>query len=334
MHDSAQTLAAIIADILDFSRIEAGKLTLEAAPFSPAEIAGSVTRLNEVFAAEKGIGLQLTLDPGLAPWLMGDAVRVRQILSNYVGNAVKFTDRGQVRIRLGPLGDDEGGLRLDVEDTGPGIDPAVQQRLFHPFTQADESTTRRFGGTGLGLSICRELAEAMGGRAGLHSVPGQGSRFWAELPLPAASPEDAAAAPSAEGAAEPLPPGRCVLVVEDNPVNMLVTVALMEQQGLTVLQARDGREAVDAVVESDAVGHPVHLVLMDVQMPVMGGHEAARILRQRWPAEALPIVALTAAALVSEREEALACGMNDFITKPIDPQHLQTVLRRHLLARH
>lgn len=330
MHDSAQTLAAIISDILDFSRIEAGKLTLECVAFQPAEIAESVLRLNEEAATEKGIVLQRVVDPMLAPWMLGDAVRVRQILSNYVANAVKFTDSGRVCVRLGPLDDEGNGLRLQVEDTGPGITAAVQARLFHPFTQADESTTRRFGGTGLGLSICRELAAAMGGRVGVDSAPGAGSCFWAELPLPAAAPDSLPDAPPRPQAVEPLPSGRRVLVVEDHPVNMLVTVAMLEQQGLQVLQARDGREALDAVQAAHERGEPVQLVLMDVHMPVMGGHEAARRLRLRWTSEQLPIVALTAAALVGEREAALASGMDDFLTKPIDPSQLQSALLRLL----
>jgi CheY-like chemotaxis protein len=202
--------------------------------------------------------------------------------------------------------------------------------LFTPFTQADESTTRRFGGTGLGLSICRELAELMGGEVGVVSEPGRGSRFWAELPLPASEQDNPESVFSALRE-QPSPlAGLRVLIAEDNPVNMLIAVAMLEQWGVEVAQAGDGAQAVAAVSAQADAGTPFGLVLMDVQMPVMGGYDATRALRQRYSAEVLPVIALTAAALTSEREEALASGMNDFLTKPIDAQRLHdTLLRWH-----
>jgi CheY-like chemotaxis protein len=263
---------------------------------------------------------------GVPRRVRGDALRVRQILSNYLSNALKFTETGAVRVHVRTAAG--ASVRFEVEDTGPGIAPLVQARLFMPFTQADDSTTRRYGGTGLGLSICRELAHLMGGEVGLDSEPGRGSRFWAELPLPAGDeggPESAFATPDLQ--AGPLV-GLSLLIVEDNPVNMMIAVALLEQWGVEVTEAGNGAEAVALVTESADAHRPFDLVLMDVQMPVQGGNDATRELRRRFPAETLPIIALTAAALTSERDDALAAGMNDFLTKPIDAQRLHDTLLR------
>jgi CheY-like chemotaxis protein len=200
----------------------------------------------------------------------------------------------------------------------------VQAQLFRPFTQADQSTTRRFGGSGLGLSICLELATLMGGRVGVDSTPGQGSRFWAELPLPPAPARD-----DSSGFGEldvPSLAGTRVLMVEDNAVNMTIAVAMLEQWGVEVEQAGDGAQALEAVAAAARAGRPFDLVLMDVQMPVMSGYEATRTLRLRPESRELPIIALTAAALTSEREQALASGMNGFLTKPIDAQHLHDTI--------
>ena len=219
-------------------------------------------------------------------------------------------------------------MRFEVEDSGPGIAADVQARLFQPFMQGDVSTTRRYGGTGLGLSICRELAELMGGSVGVHSEPGRGSRFWAELPLPASAHEAPSSAFAATHDAERRLVGLELLIVEDNPVNMMIATAIARQWGVTVTEAVDGAEAVTAATARADAGRPFELVLMDVQMPVQGGHEATRVLRRRFDARTLPIIALTAAALTSERDEALAAGMNDFLTKPLDAQRLQDALLR------
>jgi CheY-like chemotaxis protein len=203
--------------------------------------------------------------------------------------------------------------------------------LFLPFSQGDSSTTRRFGGTGLGLSICRELARLMGGEVGLHSAPGVGSTFWAELPLPSAEPAQAPANTEASDIDRLF--GARVLMVEDNPVNMMIVVAMLEHWGVRVAQAHDGKMAVEAVHQAASEGDPFDAVLMDVQMPVMSGHEAARELRRHYAAHRLPILALTAAALVSERDDAMRAGMNDFLTKPIDAPRLRQSLARHVRAR-
>jgi PAS domain S-box-containing protein len=321
--DSAQGLADIMSDILDVSKIEAGKFSLDNQAFDLREMLEAMHRAYEPLAEVKGLTLRLVRDERLPATVHGDPVRVRQILSNFITNALKFTERGGVEIEAGPAA--AGGVRLAVRDTGPGVPPETQARLFMPFSQGDSSTTRRFGGTGLGLSICRELARLMGGTVGVRSAPGDGSTFWAELPLPAT--ELASPAASTEAGDRALLNGVRVLMAEDNPVNMMIAVAMLEHWGVQVAQAVDGRAAVEAVHAAARHGVPFDMVLMDVQMPVMSGHEAARELRRHYHADRLPIVALTAAALVSERDDALAAGMDAFLTKPIDANRL-----RHTLA--
>ncbi|MCY4746022.1 PAS domain S-box protein [Pelomonas sp. UHG3] len=332
MMDSAESLSGLISDILDLSKIEAGRLTLETQPFSLRELLGSIRLAYLTLAQARGLSFAVEIDPGLSSWVFGDPLRTRQILSNYLTNALKFTDRGGISVSVKALPCNSQGsvgewVRVEVSDTGPGIAVEQQARLFQPFTQADESTTRRFGGTGLGLSICRELATLMGGEVGVRSVVGEGSTFWAELPLPGA-PAPMAHQPRETRAVPDALHGRRVLIAEDHPVNMLIAVAQLEQWGMEVAQASDGRQAIEAVLAAASVGKPFDIVLMDVQMPVMGGHDATRELRKHFSAEELPIIALTAAALVSERDDALAAGMNDFLTKPIDtPKLHQTLLR-------
>jgi PAS domain S-box-containing protein len=329
MSDAARALSDIIANILDVSKIEAGRVELESVPFDLGELLHGIRRGYATLAEARPIALRLELGDGVEGWVQGDPLRTRQILSNYLGNALKFTAQGQVRLQAQRL--DAQRVRFEVHDTGAGIDEPTQARLFRPFTQADESTTRRFGGTGLGLSICRELATLMGGEVGVHSRPGEGSCFWAELPLPATAapvPQVEAEAP-AQGSLQ----GVSVLMVEDNPVNMLIAAAMLEQWGVRIEQASDGQQAVQAVHRRAQSGAMFDAVLMDVQMPVMSGHEATRVLRRDYSPEQLPIIALTAAALVTERDQALAAGMNDFLTKPIDAQRLQQALLRWVAAR-
>jgi PAS domain S-box-containing protein len=324
--DSAQALAGVINDILDLSKIEAGKLELERSEFDLHALLESIEHGYAALAEARALALTVAADAALPRRVRGDALRVRQILSNFLANALKFTEAGHVRVHVGPL---EGDLiRFEVADSGPGIEPEVQARLFEPFTQADDSTTRRYGGTGLGLSICRELAQLMGGSVGVSSKPGRGSRFWAELPLPRGNDEAPASAFAALAETDAALGGLAVLVVEDNPVNMMIAVALLQQWGIDAAEAANGAQAVALVTQRADAGHPFDLVLMDMQMPVLGGNDATRALRRRFAPEALPIVALTAAALTSERDEALAAGMNDFLTKPIDAQRLREALLR------
>jgi CheY-like chemotaxis protein len=281
-------------------------------------------------ATTRGLELRFELDASILGaaqrHVLGDPLRVRQIISNYLANALKFTEHGSVRLLARRVGSgEEERVRVEVHDSGNGIDAATQARLFRPFTQADESTTRRFGGTGLGLSISRELAQLMGGDVGVISEPGQGACFWVELSLPPASAPALDAATAAQ--AHDLH-GLRVLLVEDNPVNMLIGVAMLQRWGAVVVQASDGQQAVTAVREAHTQGEPFDLVLMDLQMPVMSGYEATREIRQLDGAKRLPIIALTAAALVSEREQAREAGMDDFLTKPIDAERLQAALGR------
>jgi PAS domain S-box-containing protein len=326
--ESTRTLADIISDILDLSKIEAGQLHLEDTDFDLGALLRSLQRTHAALTAGRRLRLAVETGPGVDGPVRGDALRVRQILANYLSNALKFTEHGEVRLRATRRGE---RVRFEVHDTGPGVPAEVQPRLFKPFSQADSSTTRRFGGTGLGLSICRELAALMGGEVGMTSEAGRGSVFWAELPLPAS---DAPAQP-AEGPADAAAElhGARVLLAEDNPVNMLIAAALLERWGVVVVQAADGRQAVDAVQRAHAEGHPFDAVLMDVQMPSMSGYEATRLLRADAAGRALPIIALTAAALVSERQQALGAGMDDFLTKPIDADRLRATLARWLAER-
>ena len=321
--ENAQALAAIISDVLDLSKIEAGKLDVESTVFDLPELLSTLRQGYGALAAARGLELRFELDGSLIgserAHVKGDPLRTRQILSNYLANALKFTERGVVRLVARRDGE---RVRVEVHDSGPGIDAATQARLFKPFTQADESTTRRFGGTGLGLSICRELALLMGGEVGVISQPGAGACFWVELVLPILS------APQVKAvAAQPHDlQGRHVLLVEDNVVNMLIGVAMLERWGTQVEQACDGAQALAAVVHAHAEGRPFDLVLMDLQMPVMSGYEATREMRRM--GHRMPIIALTAAALVSEREQARDAGMDDFLTKPIDAERLRLSLGR------
>ncbi|MBC7994620.1 MAG: PAS domain S-box protein [Rhizobacter sp.] len=328
IQDSAQSLAGIISDILDLSKIEAGKLSVEAVPFNLHQLLKAVHHAYQSLAQARSLELTLHIAEGVPVTVRGDPVRLRQILSNYITNGLKFTERGTVHIEVAPSADTAcpEHVRFGVIDSGPGIDAATQTRLFQPFTQADESTTRRFGGTGLGLSICKELATLMEGHVGMNSTLGQGAHFWAEVPLPVT--DLPVIDPRMEARDIERLVGLRVLLVEDNAVNMMIGVAMLEQWGVEVTQACDGLEGVAAVERATAAERPFHVVLMDVQMPRLSGHEAARRLRQTHSAQALPIIALTAAALVSEREEALAAGMNDFLTKPIDAHRLRQALVR------
>jgi PAS domain S-box-containing protein len=323
---SAQGLEGILSDILDLSKIEAGKFTIESSAFDLRALLAAVQASYRPHAEAKGLSLDLAIDAALAGVVLGDPVRLRQILGNFIANAVKFTAHGSVRIEAAAI--ESASVRLAVVDTGAGIEAHLQRLLFQPFSQGDASTTRRFGGTGLGLSICRQLAELMGGQVGVDSRPGQGSTFWVVLPLVPAMLQGDLLSNDA-GDSERLRHAR-VLLVEDNPVNMMIAAATLAQWEVEVTEARDGRMAIAAVHEAARAGRPFDLVLMDVQMPMMGGHEATVELRKTWSASALPIIALTAAALVSERDLALAAGMNDFLTKPIDAPKLRRTLARHV----
>ena len=320
---ATQHLLQIINDILDLSKIEADKLTLEVAPVEVDRLVRHVGSLVADRAKAKGLGLQVELCV-LPRGLWGDATRLQQALLNYATNAIKFTESGTVTLRLAMLAEDADSvlLRFEVEDTGIGIDAAVQPRLFKTFEQADNSTTRRYGGTGLGLAITRRLAALMGGEAGLHSQPGVGSRFWftarlARSNLPAPDDADQWRARAAEAALRRDHAGRQVLLVEDEPVNREVVQILLEEAGLQVQTASDGWQAIEC-----AARQPPDLIVMDMQMPRLDGLDATRRIRQTALGATVPIIALTANAYAADRALCLDAGMDDFVTKPVDPEAL------------
>jgi signal transduction histidine kinase/DNA-binding response OmpR family regulator len=320
IRDSGQALLTILNDILDFSKIEAGKLELESADFDPTGVVSSVIALLASRARDKGIDLQSVIGTDVPRARRGDAGRLRQVLLNLVGNALKFTDQGGVRVeaRLAGAVAERALLRFEVRDTGPGIAPEAQRRLFQEFTQVDQLASRRASGTGLGLAICRTIVTAMGGEIGVESAVGRGSAFWFTVALPPAAGEVERDAARTEDAVAPLR----ILVAEDNPVNQQVARGLLTRRGHHVDVVGNGRAAVQAVS-----AQRYDVVLMDVHMPEMDGIEAAREIR-RLPGDKgqLPIIALSASAMKEETEQCLAAGMVGHLPKPIDPLALAAVL--------
>ncbi|MBF0461233.1 MAG: response regulator [Magnetococcales bacterium] len=327
--EASHSLLHIINDILDFSKIEAGKLALEIIPFAMDQVADQVASMTAPKTQDKSLQWIVAVDPRIPPLLMGDPLRLGQILLNLVGNAVKFTETGEVcfEILLTDCTATHAHILFRIRDTGIGMTPEQMAHLFNPFTQADASTTRRYGGTGLGLAISRHLVESMGGSLSLHSVPGQGSVFSFQLALPLATDEQRTPAPPAP--ADFLSPrlGGNVLLVDDNEINQEVAQGILQRVGLQVEVASDGLEAVAKVQ-----GGAFDLVLMDVQMPVMDGYEATRCIRGEEKWRDLPIIAMTANAMKGDREACLAAGMNDYVAKPIEPRALYAVLTQWIHA--
>ncbi len=320
---AAEHLLHIINDILDLSKIEAGRVLLDEVDFAPGDLVARVLDLLEHSASRKQIRLRSEVDRDVPNCLRGDAARIEQALINFVGNAIKFSEQGEVRVRVSVDSADGAGvcLRLTVSDQGIGISQAALPGLFEPFVQADGSTTRRYGGTGLGLAINRRLAELMGGQVGVDSVEGQGSQFWMTVRLRPSSVgalgQSVLPALDAGVALRERYAGRRVLLVEDEPISRQVAAELMADAGLQVDVAVNGAQAVEMVAAT-----VYDLVLMDMQMPVMGGVAATRAIRQLPGRERLPILAMTANAYAEDKQSCLDAGMNDHVAKPVDPDVL------------
>jgi PAS domain S-box-containing protein len=325
VRESAEALLSIINDILDFSKLEAGRMRIDPVDFELDRVIDSVVTLLSPRAAAKGIALKALPCPKEAQWLKGDAGRLRQIFFNLVGNAVKFTEKGSVSIstRLRPLEGGDVELYAEVVDTGIGIPATAQANLFTRFTQADSSTSRKYGGTGLGLAICKQLVDLMGGAIGLESEADKGSRFWFTVRCQVAQPQGAADGLGLTGVQRPRR-GLRILVAEDNQVNQLLVSALLRRLGCQVDLVSNGLEAISAVQRI-----PYDLILMDVQMPEMDGIAASQAIR-RLPGEVrrIPIVALTANAMAGQREEYIEAGMDDYVSKPIDMAQLMSAMIR------
>jgi two-component system sensor histidine kinase/response regulator len=327
IRDNGHYLLRIINDVLDYSKIEAGKLSLERERFAPAMLLGELLALMRVRAEAKGLSLELDLDPRLPEALHGDATRLRQILLNLLGNAIKFTRRGGITLRCCYTEDEPRRLRFEVEDTGIGLPPGDPERLFEAFVQGDATDARSYGGTGLGLAISRSLARLLGGDLTARSTPIGGACF--SLCLPAdlePAPEPAATPDHSVAGLE----GR-ILVVEDNATNRLLVRLLLEAAGAAVDEAADGRAALARVEAAAAAGTPYAAILMDIQMPELDGYEVTRRLRALGCRT--PVVALTAHALDGHRERCLAAGCDAYCAKPIDRDELLAVLATQIAAR-
>jgi signal transduction histidine kinase/ActR/RegA family two-component response regulator len=320
--ESARLQLVILNDILDSAKIDAGQMVIEAVTFCPSELLQDVRRAFHPIAVKQNLRLELEIC-GVLPTVSGDPLRLRQILSNLINNALKFTQAGEIRIKAACEGTgDIRTFKFSVSDTGIGIEAAMQTRIFDKFTQADCSTTRRFGGTGLGLSICRKLVECMSGSICVESTPGIGSTFSFVVPFPVvkSGPAKSAPVPAIAGLTAAHP----ILVVEDNPINQKVTGAVLRSLGLSYELAGDGMEAVEKCLE-----RRYSAILMDCQMPGMDGFEATRRIRSRIP-DRVPIIALTAAAGGSDRKLAMDAGMDDFLSKPLVRRNFADVLGRWL----
>jgi signal transduction histidine kinase/ActR/RegA family two-component response regulator len=331
---AADSLLVIINDILDFSKIEAGKLEMHPEAFAIEQVLQRIASLANVRAHEKGLPLRMSVAPGVPARVIGDATRLEQVLLNLCTNAVKFTERGEVRLTVERVetAAADGGVTLAfcVRDTGIGMTPAQIASLFQPFNQLDASTTRKYGGTGLGLAISKRLVEMMGGEIGATSTPGAGSVFRFTAVFDAAPALEGAPVPAGQAAAAPAVDtalrGRRLLLVEDNELNQIVAAELLgEVCGMQVTVAPDGTQALRELAEGT-----FDVVLMDVQMPGMDGYEVTRRVRAESPHRDVPVIAMTANARAEDRERCLAAGMNDFVSKPFEPEQLFGVLARWL----
>jgi signal transduction histidine kinase/CheY-like chemotaxis protein len=333
IESSGRHLISIISNILDLSKIEAGAMELVEEDFRLPDLVRDAIAIFETRIRAKG--LRLLVDLSHVPHaLRGDRTRLAQALVNYLGNAVKFTDAGSIRLAcaLVESTDADCVLRFEVTDTGIGVTPEQQARLFEPFVQADMSSTRQYGGTGLGLALTRRIAQMMGGNTGVDSTPGRGSTFWLTVRLrrgvdALAAPPDLPSGLASEAVRREFRDAR-VLLVEDEPMSREVAQAVLEELGLAVTSARNGAEAIRLFEAGD-----FDLVLMDLQMPVLGGLDATRAIRRLERGRDVPILALTANAFAEDRARCHDAGMNDFIPKPMDPETMSATLLRWLRDR-
>ena len=330
---NGEHLVTLLNDVLDLSKIEAGKLQIERVPYSPRKLIGEVVALARVQADEKNLALTAEYVGQVPDWIYTDPTRLRQILINIVGNAVKFTDAGSVNIVTRCCGDaSKPKLQVEVIDTGIGMDSRQIAGLFHPFVQADSSTTRRYGGTGLGLAICKRLAPMLGGDVTVESEPGKGSKFTLTI---SADKLDAISAAAHQQNGRPVPGSKTaeaslhcrILVAEDSPDSQVVIARLLEKIGAEVGLAANGENAVRMALDAVADGKPFDFILMDMQMPVMDGYMATGRLREE--GYTAPVIAITSHAMKGDREKCLAAGCDDFLAKPVDRQQLLSLLKRY-----
>ncbi|MDR1377567.1 MAG: response regulator [Synergistaceae bacterium] len=327
---ATRSLLGVINDILDISKIEAGKLELERVPFDIREVLDNVAAIHQINASSKSLLLTSECDPSVPLALEGDPLRLGQVLNNLLSNAVKFTQVGGVSLSCRLIEENEAGalVRIDVSDTGIGIGPESIKNLFKPFTQADTSITRKFGGTGLGLAISMSLVKLMGGDLSLISELGKGATFTltAQFPVMDANKlENKADSPTEEDFKNLELEGKVVLIVEDNIINQTILHELIAPSKVTVLFANNGQEAVDSVQ-----GNHVDLIFMDMQMPVMDGLQATMVIREFFNADSLPIIAVTANAMTEHKREGVSAGMNDYITKPVELNQLYETMQKWL----
>ena len=327
INESGQTLMALLSDILDLSKIEAGAMELEVTPFDFGGCVRAAVGLFEETAKAKGVALAVDIAPEAAGVFEGDPTRVRQILQNLTSNAMKFTAEGRVDVRVtaGPLEQGRRRVLVEVIDTGVGISAEAQSRLFSKFTQADSSTNRKYGGTGLGLAICRELVTAMSGEIGVDSEEGRGSRFWFTLPLPVGAAAEAEVVQEAHAVADEERPLR-ILAAEDNMTNQFVLKAILGQKGLEATFVENGKLALEAVKAND-----YDVILMDLHMPEMDGITATQAIRALQGGKgAIPVVAVTAEAMPEQVRKCLAAGMDAHVAKPVRPDVLYAVIEEVL----
>ena len=323
---SGQALVHLIDDILDISKVEAGQLELDPAPFNIASLLKDVVELLKPQAAIKGTAIELLISEQVASNIVGDSGRIRQVILNLVGNAIKFTTNGTIKISVDRH--NEKGLCISVEDDGIGIRPEHIGRLFNPFAQSDATIASQHGGTGLGLSICRQLVELMDGEIGVDSEYGKGSVFWLTLVLPSSDHNTTSVTPEKDANisdTSAMPAGK-ILIAEDNEINQKVISLMIKSLKIDYDIVDNGTRVLERLNSA-----PYDLILMDCQMPELDGYETTRIIRKSdKPYQQIPVIALTANAMKNDREECLASGMNDFIPKPINQENLNSILRKWL----